>query len=453
MRQVSERKGTAVVIGASVSGALAAKVLRSHFDRVLLVDRDDLPEGATTRAKVPQEHHVHLLLQRGRENMERLYPGFLAELEAAGAEVVDLSHGVKWHLAGRWKCRWPTGITAHYCSRTLVEHHLRRRAASLEGVDVLPRTTVRDLLWDDAGRRVTGVRIAAAGGVERNIDADFVLDASGRWSRTPAWLKERSFDTPPEEHVNSRLGYASRIYRRDPRQADRWDVLLVTPRLPYQRRMGVISPIEGNRWMVTLGGWLGDFPKATEESFEAFMRELPVPDIHDVIRGATPLSEVRRFALSGGLRRRYDRLRYFPQGFFVLGDAVCSLNPIYSQGMSVSSMQVMAFADALAVYLDGTITATELFRETVLATETSWCQARSGDERFAEIRGVERRGHRWKDAYFDELVRLSTDNREVTVELLKTNNLLRNQPSLLRPTMLCRVLGSAVRRHIGASVA
>lgn len=443
---------TALVIGASITGCLAARVLTSHFDRVVLIDRDGLPDAAETRSKVPQEHHVHLLLQRGRENMESLYPGFLADLEAAGAEVIDLSHGVKWHLAGRWKNRWPTGITAHYCSRTLVEHHLRRRALRLKGVELRQRTVVEEPIWDDAGTRITGLRIVDGDGVREDLRADFVLDASGRGSAAPAWLKAKGYPQPENEHVVSRLGYASRIYRRDPAFREKWNVLLVTPRLPHDRRMGVVSPIEGDRWMVTAGGWLGRFPEATEESFLAFLRDLPVPDIHDAIARAQPLSEVRRFSLSGGLRRRYDRLQRFPDGFFVLGDAVCSLNPIYSQGMSVSSMQITAFAAGCGAFLSGGLSAPALFGAIVAATHASWDQARSGDERFPEVRGAGTPRNRWKDAYFDELVQASIDDRTVTLALLRANNLITDAPNLTSPPMVYRTLKSAAMRRLGVGV-
>jgi len=446
------RQGTALVIGASVTGSLAAKVLSDRFERVILIEKDSLPERADPRANVPQEHHVHLLLQRGRENMERLYPGFLSELEADGAEVVDLSHGVKWHLAGRWKNRWPTGITAHYCSRTLVEHHLRRRALRLDGVEVWQRTVVQGPLWDAAGTAIIGLRITRPDGGEEDVAADFVLDTSGRGSSAPAWLRARGYDDPEAEHVVSRLGYASRIYRRDPAMAAKWNVLLVTPRLPQDRRMGVISPIEGDRWMVTAGGWLGQFPEADADSFLRFMRDLPVPDIHDVIATAEPLSPVRRFALSGGLRRRYDRLTRFPAGFFVLGDAVCSFNPIYSQGMSVCSMQVMAFAERFGDFVAGRIDAPALFARAIEATRTSWEQARSGDERFPEVRGAGIARSRWRDAYFDALVQASHDDRTVTLALLRANNLMADAPSLTAPGMVLRTLQNAARRRIGAAV-
>lgn len=448
-----ERKPTkAVVIGASVTGSLAARVLTDHFDNVVLVDKDTLPQTPETRLNVPQEHHVHLLLQRGRENMESLYPGLLNELEDDGAEVIDLSHGIKWHLAGRWKNRWPTGVTAHYCSRTLVEHHLRRRASQLNGVEVRDQTIVQDVLFDEYGENANGVRLTSKDGKEEVLEADFILDTAGRGSASATWLKAAGYPEPESEHVISRLGYASRIYRRDPSYADKWNVLLVTPRLPSDRRMAVISPIERDRWMVTTGGWLGEFPEANEESFLEFLKALPVSDIYDVVKKAEPLTDVRRFKLSGGLRRRYDKLKSTPGNYLALGDSVCSFNPIYSQGMSVSSMQVMAFAKAFPGYLKGHTGAQELYKDVVQATEHSWQQAKTGDERFPEVRKTVQETGRLTTAYFDQLVQASIDDRSITLALLKVNNLVADASTLTSPRIIARTLGNTVLRNLRMSV-
>jgi len=171
-----------------------------------------------------------------------------------------------------------------------------------------------------------------------------------------------------------------------------------------------------------------------------------------VIAKAQPLSEVRRFSLTGGLRRRYDRLERFPAGFFVLGDAICSFNPIYSQGMSICSMQVLAFAERYGDHLDGRLSAPALFGAVVATTTASWEQARSGDERFPEVRGPDTPRNRWKDAYFDGLVQASIDDRTVTLAFLRANNLVADAPSLTSPTMIYGTLKSAAMRGLGVRV-
>ncbi len=448
MPTIERKRQRAVVIGASIAGSLVARLLAERFDDVVLLDRDAFSQAAVPRGTVLQEHHVHLLLQRGRQIMERLYPGFLRDIEAAGAEVIDLSHGVKWYFGGLWKNRWPTGIHAHYCSRTLIEHTLRRHARALANVSIRDRTIVRELLYDAGGKTVTGVRILDSCGEEAEIAADLVVDASGRGSAAGAWLKQLGYGEVEHEQVVSRLGYVSRIYRRNPVFAKQWRVLLVTPKLPNDRRMAVISPIENDRYMVTTGGWFGALPENSEDGFLAYLRALPVPDVYEAVKTLEPQGPLMRFRMPGGLRRRYEHMAAWPNGLLVLGDAVCSINPIYSQGMSVSAMQVEALERHLDSYLDGHEPPQALFSALIEATDRSWQQAKSGDEKLPEM-GVEPNfSGRLKGRYFDWLTAASAQSRSVTMALLEVNNLVAKDQVLFRPAIVWTVLSMTIARNL-----
>ncbi|MBD8555177.1 FAD-dependent monooxygenase [Rhizobium sp. CFBP 8762] len=436
----------AIVIGASIAGSLVAKTLASRFEEVVILDRDRLPEGPTPRSTVPQEHHVHLLLQRGREIMESFYPGFLTNIEEGGAEIVDLSHGVMWHLAGRWKHRWPTGFTAHYCSRTLIEHTLRKRAAELPNVSIRQNTTVSEIVHDDESKRVTGVSLIGSDGVTEELSADLVIDASGRGTRSPAWVKELGYGVVKEEQVISRLGYVSRIYKRGASDARNWTVLLCTPKLPDQRKMAVISPIEGDRFMVTTGGWLGAFPELNEESFLEHLKSLSVPDLHDAVRKLEPISEFKRFRLPGSLRRHYEKMSNWPGNYLVVGDALCSINPIYSQGMSVSAMQIETLEACIDSYLADKIEAKTLFERLFAVTERSWQQAKDGDERLPELGIRPKWSGKLLNIYFDALIAASAHSRTITIALLKSNNLVAGEHTVFHPRVLISVATESLAR-------
>jgi 2-polyprenyl-6-methoxyphenol hydroxylase-like FAD-dependent oxidoreductase len=442
----------AIVIGASVAGSMVAKLLADRFEQVVLIDRDRFPHSATPRTTVPQEYHVHLLLQRGRQIMECLYPGFLAEIEAGGAEIVDLSHGVKWCFGGCWKSRWPTGVTAHYCTRTLIEHVLRKRARALTNLSVREGVAVQELRYDPSTAAVTGVRVFDAHGKKAEIDADLVVDASGRGSAASAWIKELGYGEVEVEQVVSKLGYVSRIYKRNPRIKNAWRVLLVTPKLPHDRRLAVVSPIEGDRYMVTTGGWLGEFPETTQESVLSFLRDLPVADGYEVVKTLEPEGEFKRFRMPGSLRRRYDRMTAWPKGLLVVGDALCSINPIYSQGMSVSAMQIEALERDLDGYLAGRISPQALFATVIEATERSWGQAKAGDEKLLETGRRPTVKERIKDRYFDWMATASAQNRALTIALLKVNNLVADESILVRPTIAWKVLTMMLARNFRLSV-
>lgn len=193
-------RGTAVVIGASMGGLLAARALTEAYQKVLIVDRDALPDAAAARRAVPQGRQLHVLLSRGREALEELFPDLTDELRRAGAPLVDLHGEVNWHNDGYLMRRAPSPLLALGLSRPLLEHAVRERVAALPGVEIRPRTEVVGLATSPDRRRVTGVRVPGA-----TIEADLVVDAGGRACRTPAWLTNWATSGPPR----SRYGSAS----------------------------------------------------------------------------------------------------------------------------------------------------------------------------------------------------------------------------------------------------
>src|ERR687894_1042341 len=92
----SNRSGHALVIGGSMAGLLAARVLSERFGRVTIVERDHFPEGPRFRKGVPQSRHLHVFMMRGRMISDRLFPGLSEELEEAGAVLLDSASDFEW---------------------------------------------------------------------------------------------------------------------------------------------------------------------------------------------------------------------------------------------------------------------------------------------------------------------------------------------------------------------
>jgi 2-polyprenyl-6-methoxyphenol hydroxylase-like FAD-dependent oxidoreductase len=442
---------TAIVIGASLAGMLSAHVAARRFDRVVLVDRGDPPNGMEPRRSVPQERHVHLLLQRGKRVLESLFPGFLAELERHGAVVADASRDVQWFHRDRWKRRFDTGITTHYCSRGLIDHVVRERIKRDPRIRFEPSTRVTGLLRGDDGG-ISGIT-TESGGAGRSVDADLVIDAGGRGSRAGHWLAELGLPMVRTSQVLSRLGYGTRIYRKHREYDAAWKVLLVLPRPPGTRRMGVISPIEGDRWMVTTGGWLGECPGTEEAEFLEFLRGLPDRAIYDVVRRAEPLSDIAIYRIPGGLRRHYEELADWPARLLVIGDAVCSLNPIYSQGMTVSALEV----DALSTGLDELVgrgaspDATRTLQRRIAAqVDGPWQMAESEDLRFPQVAGQRSWRLMAQHAYGSLVADASAVDATVLRGLLGVIHLIEPPERLLAPAFRARVLASAVRARFTA---
>ncbi|MGE8099049.1 NAD(P)/FAD-dependent oxidoreductase [Pseudomonas fluorescens] len=435
----------AVVIGGSVTGCLTAAVLARRFERVTVIEKSDFYDETGPRQSVPQEHHVHLLLLRGKQIIDRIFPGILSALEQSGAQVADLGHDVKWYQGGRWKNRYRSGIYAHYCSRRLIDNQLRRCLASVPRVDILSGTRVTRVEFSGADdqRAVSGVIIDDGSG-ERSMSCDLLVDASGRGTHMPSWLKEAGFGTVENSVVKTELGYASRIYRRLPAFAEQWQVLLVLPTAPAQRSMGVISPIEGNRWMVTTGGWFGHFPGKDPDDFLQALAALPVPDIHEVIRDAEPLSEVFTFKMPGSRRSHYDRIEHWPDGLLVVGDALSSMNPLYSQGMTIGALE----ADCIDVRLDEVLARSLSCRQLqgllCGVVDGAWNMATTEDFRFPETIGKRTWRTRFHHWYGAGLGKLSASNRRALETQIGVTNLVMEPNRLYTPAIASRIALNAI---------
>jgi 2-polyprenyl-6-methoxyphenol hydroxylase-like FAD-dependent oxidoreductase len=424
----------ASVIGGSMAGLLAARVLSDHFDEVVLFDRDRFPADVADRKGVPQGRHAHALLSAGRRALESLFPGFVGELSARGAMAVDIA-GLRWFDNGGYHARC-TGIEALLASRALLETHVRARVKALPRVRMTDGVDVDSLILSDQSR-VTGVRTKqVSGGAAEDVPSDLVVDASGRGSQTPAWLSAAGFPKPVEESIRVGLAYSTRIFRRKPDQLD-GDFAMIIPSAPPGRRGGAMLAMEGDRWMVTLFGMLGDDPPTDAHGYMEFARSLPAPDIYNLVRDAEALTDPLPFKYPASCRRRYERLERFPEGYLVFGDAICSFNPIYGQGMSVAALQARALASSLTAGPDGL--AKRFFSAAAKVVDNPWLMAVGGDLRYPDVEGPRTAMGNFVNWYLGKLHIAARKDPKLTLAFHSVANLLADPPTLLKPNIAYRV--------------
>lgn len=444
--------GHALVIGGSMAGLLAAQVLSERFERVTIVERDRFPENPGFRKGVPQSRHLHAFMIRGRMISDRLFPGLSGELEEAGAVPMDSADDFEWLTPAGFAPRFPSGLPLLMSSRDLLEWTVRRRVAALPRVRFLQRTDVTGLLPTPEGKAVEAVKLryrdgAGATRSEEPLRAELVVDASGRNSNASKWLEALGYVPPEETHINSHLGYASRIYERPERFDGDWKGLNVQAAPPLVTRGGALLPLEGNRWMVTLNGLGGDYPPTDEEGFMDFARSLRTPMLYEAIEDAKPLSDISGYRDTANRRRHYEKLSRQPDNFLVTGDAACAFNPVYAQGMTTAALGAETLEECLRESGDLTGLSKRFQKKLAKANAASWLLATGEDFR---VRGVEggkatlatRLTHR----YMDRVLALSLRDVGVRQTFLEVFHMLKAPTALFAPGVAAKALRGATRR-------
>jgi 2-polyprenyl-6-methoxyphenol hydroxylase-like FAD-dependent oxidoreductase len=443
------RRRHAVVVGGSMAGMLAARVLSDHFAAVTLLERDQFPETPAARKGLPQGRHAHALLGRGRGVLERFLPGLTEELVRAGAELLDATHDVAWLSPYGWYVRFPGDLSVLACSRDLIDWGVRGRVAALPNVWIRPGLDVAGLIRKPGdGGGVGGVRLRVrSAGLEADqsgeeLAADLVVVADGRNSRLPDWLTALGYEPPQETVVNSYQGYASRLFRPAKGFKIDWKALYIQQAPPADPRGGVVSAVEGGLWQVSLIGGDGDYPPTDEKGFLAFARGLRSPALYEAIAEAEPLTPIAGQRATENRLRHYDRLESFPDGVVAMGDAVCAFNPVYGQGMTAAALG----AEVLERWLQGDSSPLGLGRgrafqrELTRATAAAWQLSTGADYRFRTTEGP-RQGPvaRLIGHYVAGVMRTATRRPWVRHRLTDVFHLLRPPSALFGPGVLARV--------------
>jgi 2-polyprenyl-6-methoxyphenol hydroxylase-like FAD-dependent oxidoreductase len=378
----------AVVIGAGMGGLTAARVLADHFEHVLVLERDALPADPLDRHGVPQGRHVHALLAGGQRALSELFPGFEESLESAGA--VRLRVGLDIRVDRPGFDPFPQrdlGFDAYAMSRPLVELTVRRRVQETASIELRTGGQVQGLVPSPDGAAVTGVRYTSPSGTEETVAADLVIDASGRGTPTLDALAAMGRAAPAETTIGVDLGYASAVFAIPDDAPKDWKGAFCLPGAGRASRGSLMLPLEGHRWIATVGGRHGDQPPGDEAGFMEYAQALRTQTIYSAIKHAKRLGEIARFRFNESVLRHYQRLESFPRGVLPIGDAICRFNPIYGQVMSVAAQEAVALRRLLARGVSLAELAREYFAEVARIVETPWAQAAIPDFVHPDTRG------------------------------------------------------------------
>jgi 2-polyprenyl-6-methoxyphenol hydroxylase-like FAD-dependent oxidoreductase len=336
----------AVVMGASVAGLLAARVLAEHFDKVTVLEKDACPVDGAPRSGVPQGRHTHILLPAGAQVLERLFPGRIAELVRDGARKFDYGRS-RFYVSGTWLPRVATELDSFAQTRPFLEEHLRRWVSELRNVRLVYETNVFAPLFERANARVVGLEIGQGGTAREQLRAELVIDATGRHSRLPAWLAEKGFGDVPETRIGIDLAYATGRFRVPADVLPDHPMLYIVGPPPEKTRAGVVFQVEDGIVLGGLAGYHGDYPPGELDGFLEFAKSLSQPDVFDVLSRAQLCGPIAQYRIPTAVRRQYHKMRRFPAGILPIGDAICALDPVFGQGMTVAALEAEILSQSL----------------------------------------------------------------------------------------------------------
>ena len=430
-----------IVIGGSIAGLLSARVLADYFEQVIIIDRDKFPETPQARRGVPQSVQPHVLFTKGYRILGEFFPGIEEKLNHNGALTIDWAREFKHFLEGQWgiETKQPSDIVSVTCSRYLLEWTIRQELLKLPGIKILEQSKVAGLVYDAEADRIKGVKLHN----REQIQANLVVDASGRSSQAAQWLQEIGQTPAPETVINPFLGYATRRYKLPDNLQSDWKVLLISQTPPEDTRLGYLARIENGELIATLGGYGKDFPPLDDQGFLEFAQSLSEPDFYHAIADAIPTSPIYAHRATTNRQRNYDQIK-LPAGLIAIGDAVCALCPVYGQGMTVSALGAKTLQTWLNKSSGGKLDNNRFQKQLAKSNSFHWMLATSQDSRFPTTVGSQQSKHGTVDklmtGYMNKLLRKSSAEPSLHLLFLEVSHLLRSPLSLYHPAVIWRVM-------------
>ena len=438
----------AVVVGGGIGGLSVAGALAGYFEQVDVLERDRLAARAQSRPGTPQDRHPHGLLAGGLKALGEIFPGFERDLAEAGAVSVGVARDVHYERADVGVLpKRDFGLTILCASRPLIEFVLRRRAMAVANIALRPGCRVTEIVPSDGAAR--GVRFDTVSGQSETLDADLVVDASGRGILTTALLDALGWEQPQVTQVGVDITYATAVLQIPASATPDWKLVLTLPDPPTVALNSVLLPLEGGRWIVTIVN-RGPSPRLdTWDRLYAALPRLIAPTIHGALRHAKPLEGIRHYGFPANLWRHFERLPRLPRGVLPIADALCRFNPIYGQGMSAAAKQARllqtvlgqaaAAPDPLAAAQAGFMAGVEP------VLQTPWSMSTSADLAFPGTRGERPENFEKSRKFEAALFRAVVADPVVHRAMIEVGQLLQPQDLLREPHIMERIEAASAK--------
>jgi len=435
----------AVVIGAGIGGLATAGALAPYFEQIDILERDRLAATAGSRSGTPQDRHPHGLLAGGLRALDQIFPGFEGGLAAAGAVPVGVARDVQFERpdVGALPKR-DFGISMLCATRPLIELVLRRQAEAIANITLRPAARVTGIVPAVDGAGVRGVRFVNGSGCSEILDADLVVDASGRSAPTLTLLDALGWDRPQMTEIGVDISYATVVVEIAPGATADWKLVLTLPDPPHGLFNAVMAPTEDGRWIIVIADHSGTGVRIeTWSDFLEASRSLTTPTLSNALRYARPPDGIRHYRFPVSTWKHFERLPHLPRGVLPVADAFCRFNPIHAQGMSSAAKQAVLLQDVLsqAVAEPDPIAAVqaEFMAQVASVLETPWTMSTSADLAFPQTRGE--RPEKFSEARQFEaaLFRAAVADPVVHRAMLEVAQLLEPHQRLREPDIIHRI--------------
>ncbi|PGV62752.1 glutamate synthase [Bacillus cereus] len=431
----------AIVIGGSMAGKFAAKALSTSFKEVIILEVGEKWDGKTSRKRVPQSNHPHVLLKGGEKAIEELFPTITNELIEAGSIINNFTRDLKWHQFGLWKQPFIGEVHMIQQSRPLLEWHIQKRIDQISNITIKYGTLVKGLLVDGKLNKVCGVKVKyLEAGMQEEVYADIVIDASGFGSKSIEWLREYEIEVK-EEKVRIDLFYATKMFKLKENEELDCCNMLMSPSFPENPYGVLIQTIEDNRYFVTFSGYANEKAPQTDDEFYDFAENLSIPNVTKFLNKAEGITDIKTYKIPYQVRRRFDLVSNVPEGLLVVGDAQCRFDPVFGQGVSVAAMESHQLQLLLQgrKQLDKTFTQ-QFYKKAANIIETPWDMTTTEISRHPQLKRELTTKQKFQLWYTKQIYRLSASDSDVYIRLVRVMNLIRSPFHLFHPKVLLAVL-------------